>query len=159
MRSSECQISLPHTHALTGCSVGSVKQWKTPTEFQQCCALLMVMPCEVQSCSTQTPAAAALYSNGATRHQHAVSGSLLDSVSYSFCLCLFSAPLKLSQLLTPAASFRLSSVLFISFFLLFFSVLCVLLRRQIDVTLGHTSGGIKKMNAQNKVVRPTKSTS
>lgn len=49
----------------------------------------MVMLCEVQSCSTQTPAAAALYSNGTTRHRHAVSWFLLDSASHSFCLVFF----------------------------------------------------------------------
>lgn len=49
----------------------------------------MVMLCEVQSCSTQTPAAAALYSNGTTRHRHAVSWFLLDSASHSFCLLSF----------------------------------------------------------------------
>lgn len=49
----------------------------------------MVILCEVQSCSTQTPAAAALYSNGTTRHRHAVSWFLLDSASHSFCLLSF----------------------------------------------------------------------
>lgn len=86
------------------------RQREAPTEYYQRCALLMVMLCEVQSCSTQTPAAAALYSNGATRHRRTVSWFLLDSASHSFCLCLFfffstslPPPPKVSQLPTPAA--------------------------------------------------------
>lgn len=91
MRTMELQ-SFPHSRAHTHTSVGlweCVKQYKTPAEYYQCYPLLMVMLCEVQSCSTQTPAAAALYSNGTTRHRHAVSWFLLDSASHSFCLLSF----------------------------------------------------------------------
>lgn len=90
MRTMELQVIPPHTYIETGLWE-CVKQCKTPAEYNQRYALLMVMLCEVQSCSTQTPAAAAPYSNGTTRHQHAVSWFLLDSASHSFCLCLFSS--------------------------------------------------------------------
>lgn len=94
MRTMELQIIPTSTHAHTHAawSVGEcvcARQREAPTEYYQRCALLMVMLCEVQSCSTQTPAAAALYSNGATRHRRTVSWFLLDSASHSFCLCLF----------------------------------------------------------------------
>lgn len=88
-----------HTHAHTPAGLWEcVKQRKAPTEYYQGYALLMVMLCEVQSCSTQTPAAAALYSNGTTRHQRPVSWFLLNSASHSFCLCLFFTPKSLSTL-------------------------------------------------------------
>lgn len=93
MRTMELQV-IPtfhtHTHAHTSAGLWEcVKQRKAPTEYYQGYALLMVMLCEVQSCSTQTLAAAALYSNGTTRHQCTVSWFLLDSASHSFCLSLF----------------------------------------------------------------------
>jgi len=93
----ELQVIPTHTHTHTHTQAGlweCVKQRKTPAESYQRDALLMLMLCEVQSCSTQTPAAAALYSNGTTRHQHAVSWFLLDSASHSFRLCLFPSSQK-----------------------------------------------------------------
>lgn len=86
MRTMELQVIHTHTHTCTQAGLWEcVKQRKTPAEYYQRYALLMVMLCEVQSCSTPTPAAAALYSNGTARYQHAVSRFLLDSASHSFC--------------------------------------------------------------------------
>lgn len=145
-----------HTHTRARTQVGlweCVKQRKTPAEYYQRYALLMVMLCEVQSCSTQTPAAAALYSNGTTRHQHAVSWFLLDSAPHSFCLCLFFSffpPPKLSQLSTPAAShFLLPSSLYLSPLL----VMCAALLWLLGINLWHITRRIKGRCMWRKVYK------
>lgn len=100
MRSTELQVipTLVQTHTCARACIRDglrecVKQCTTPTEYYyQCCALLMVMLCEVRSCSTQTPAAAAAaaapYSHGTARHQRIISWFLLYSDTH-FTFCLF----------------------------------------------------------------------
>lgn len=114
MRTMELQVihTQRHTHTQAGlweCG----KQRKTPAEYYQCYALLMVILCEVQSCSTQTPAAVALYSNGTPRFQHHVSWFLLDSASHSFCLfsVFFSLQKSLDSSTPMASHFYFTSLL------------------------------------------------
>lgn len=145
MRTMELQVILTfHTHTQAHTPAGlweCVKQREAPTEYYQGYALLMVMLCEVQSCSTQTPAAAALYSNGTTRHQRTVSWFLLDSASHSFCLRLFFFSKSLSTLYAHGIPLLLcspASPLYFSPPLVLHAMLLL------DISLWHITRGIKE---------------